>query len=443
MCSPSLGGLLLAAKLVNLYCRAARLLCTTRRQDVRQYAPLSWRASNCTISQVMARSIHVACRKRTTRLARRGRWNCARIGLYCRFVVLVVIGLAPGCKTTHYKAAELPVELRAAPAPASTGVNLERMAGAGVGTSQIGPGDLVQITIVSGSGEERIAPIPARVAQDGTVMVPLIGAVPVGGVEPVLAEQRIAAAAVERGIYRQPYVTLTVTDPAVNRITVLGAVAKPGVVELPRGSCDLASAIAAAGGLAKDASTRIEILRRGERSFLADDANSPSADAADGIALASYNEPSGAAVAPDVSQIDLAQAGPAMSQNRRLDDRDVVMVMPQEKQVIHVTGLVTKPNQFELPRDKDIRVLDALAMAGGTSSPVADKVFVIRQVPNGGQPAVVKVSISKAKRQGEENMLLTAGDLVSVESTPATMTVDALTKFFRIAFGLNGSVAAF
>lgn len=391
----------------------------------------------------MTRSIHVACRAGPTRLAWRGRSRCARTIASCRLVTLLAIAAATGCKTTHYKAAELPVELRAAPAPVSTGVNLERMAGAGVGTSQIGPGDLVLITIVSGSGEERIAPMPARVAQDGTVMVPLIGAVPVGGVEPVVAEQRIAAAAIERGIYRQPYVTLTVTEPAVNRITVLGAVAKPGVVELPRGSCDLASAIAAAGGLAKDASTRIEILHRGERSFLADDANAPITDPTSGVALAGYNEPTNAVDTPDVSRIDLAQAGPAMSQNRRLDDRDVVMVMPQEKQVIHVTGLVTKPNQFELPRDKDIRLLDALAMAGGTSSLVADKVFVIRQVPNGAQPAVIKISISKAKRQGEENLLLSAGDLVSVESTPATMTVDVLTKFIRIAFGLNGSVAAF
>jgi polysaccharide export outer membrane protein len=352
-----------------------------------------------------------------------------------------MLGWTAGCKTANYKAAELPLELRATPAPASSGINLERMVGAGVGTSQIGPGDLVQITIVSGSGEERVAPIPARVAQDGTVMVPLIGSVPVGGVEPVAAEQRIAAAAIERGIYRQPYVTLTVTEPAVNRVTVLGAVGKPGVVELPRGSCDLASAIAAAGGLAKNASTRIEILHRGERSFLADAANQPNGAAENSVTLASFDAASGASDKQDVSRIDLAQAGPAVQQNRRLDDRDVVMVMPEETHVIHVTGLVKKPNQLELPRDKDIRVLDAIAMAGGVASPVADKVFVIRQVPNDSQPAVIKVSIAKAKRLGDENLLLAAGDLVSVESTPATMTVDTVSKFFRIALG--GSLTAF
>jgi polysaccharide export outer membrane protein len=296
--------------------------------------------------------------------------------------------------------------------------------GGGVGTSQIGPGDLVEITIVSGSGEERVLPVPARVAQDGTVMVPLIGSVPVGGVEPVAAEQRIAAAAIERGIYRQPYVTLTVKEPAVNRVTVLGAVAKPGVVELPRGACDLASAIAAAGGLAKDASTRIEILHRGTRTFLAENGkpagDSPDVNTTEGVTLASYNEQS-VAGPPDLARIDLAQAGPMASQNRRLDDRD----------------------QFELPHDKDIRVLDALAMAGGVTSPVADKVYVIRQVPGGGKPAVIRVSVAKAKRSGEENMLLAAGDLVSVENTVATVTVDTVGKFFRVALGLNGSVTAF
>jgi polysaccharide export outer membrane protein len=389
----------------------------------------------------MPHRIDLARQLLTARLPRRER-RCYACRVGCGTLIgLAIVATTVGCKTANYTAAELPVELRAAPAPASTGINLERMVGAGAGTSQIGPGDLVQITIVSGSGEERVAPIPARVAQDGTVMVPLIGAVPVSGVEPVAAEQRIAAAAIERGIYRQPYVTLTVSEPAVNRVTVLGAVAKPGVVELPRGSCDLASAIAAAGGLAKNASTRIEILHRGERSFFADGTIQPNHEPANEVTLASYTALEVESADQDVSRIDLAQVGPMASQNRRLDDRDVVMVMPEETQVIHVTGLVKKPNQFELPRDKNIRVLDAIAMAGGTASPVADKVFVIRQVPNDSQPAVIKVSITGAKRHGAENMLLAAGDLVSVESTPATMTVDMIGKFFRIALG--GSLTAF
>jgi polysaccharide biosynthesis/export protein len=366
-------------------------------------------------------------------------------------VVLALSCIAPalsGCQTANYSANRLPQELLVAAAPAETGINLERMGAAGVGTSQIGTGDLVQITIVSGSGDERVTPVPARVAADGTVLVPLIGAVPVGGLEPVAAEQRIAHAAIERGIYRQPYVTLEVAEPAVNRVTVLGAVAKPGVVELPRGSCDLASALAGAGGLSKDAGTQVEILHHNASPFLAGAPAEP-ATGDKQIRLAAHTEAFGAPPIafqppppPRMSRIDLAQTGPATHENRRLDDRDVVMVLPEEKRVIHVTGLVRKPDQFAVPINEDVRVLDAIAMAGGTTSPVADKVFVIRQLPEMPEPVVIKVSIAGAKRDGNENLRLATGDLVSVESTASTLMLESVSKFFRMAIGVNGRLTA-
>jgi hypothetical protein len=207
-----------------------------------------------------------------------------RLAISCLLVSLA------GCRTAHYSAKHLPQELHVPPAPLETGINLERMGGAGVGTSQIGIGDLVEITIVSGSGDERVMPVPARVAADGTVLVPLIGAVPIVGLEPPGAEQRIAHTAIERGIYRQPYVTLEVTEPAVNRVTVLGAVGKPGVVELPRGSCDLASALAAAGGLSKDAGTQIEILHHNSSPFLAESPGGPPGSNDQQVRLAAHTD---------------------------------------------------------------------------------------------------------------------------------------------------------
>jgi polysaccharide export outer membrane protein len=142
----------------------------------------------------------------------------------------------------------------------------------------------------------------------------------------------------------------------------------------------------------------------------------------------------------DMTRIDVAQASSGGPQNCKLNDSDVIMVLPKESQVIHVTGLVKKPDQFEVEQDKQIRVLDAIAMAGGTTSVVADKVFVIRQLPNMPQPAVIKISMARAKQNGNENLLLAPGDLVSVESTPATMTLETVSKFFRIALG--GSLTA-
>lgn len=351
---------------------------------------------------------------------------------------------AAGCRTVDYTARNMPDALRVSPAPSVRGINLAQLGGSGGGSSLIGPGDLVEVTIASGRSEERPEPLPARVTRDGAIMVPTVGVVSVGGMEPPEAEQQIAAAAVERGIYRQPSVTLRVTEKSVNHVSVLGAVAKPGVVELPRGASDLVSALAAAGGLTEDASTSVDVLRHDSGpTFLAGEPIVAGPRAPDGVRTASYDAAEPPLPNPQTTRIDLAQAVAVPRGSNNLSDRDVVMVLPKEKQVIHVTGLVHRPDQFEITADQDIHVLDAIAMAGGTKLPIADKVFVIRRLPDRPEPAVIKVSIARAKRDGRENLRLAPGDLVSVEATVATMVVDTATNFFRVAVGLSGNVATF
>jgi polysaccharide biosynthesis/export protein len=383
-------------------------------------------------------------------------------------IALLTIVVTTGCRTANYTAASLPDPLRVPPMSTASEINLTRMSGGGTGTSQLGPGDLVEITIVSGTGDEEVKPCPARVSSDGTVAVPIIGAVAVGGLEPFAAEQQIAAAAMERGIYRRPYVTLSVTQQAMNRVTVMGAVEKPGVVELPRGASDLLGALAAAGGIKVEASLQVDVLRHSSDPHLANDSQPPNqttSTSAYSVQPASYSGPIRSPFGPpglmpppgtplpsattslpqnpQATRIDLAQADRPAAGNYQLGDRDVVMVHPKEKRVIHVTGLVTKPDQYEIPYDKDVRVLDAIAMAGGIKSPLADKVFVIRQFPAMPEPAVIKLSIAGAKRNGDTNLRLASGDLVSVEATPMTMISDAATNFFRVAVGLSGSIVTF
>lgn len=363
-----------------------------------------------------------------------------------------------GCQTVDYRAADLPAALRATPVTDSQTLDLSRLAGPGLGTSRIAPGDLVEMTINSGRGEEMTEPIPARVSANGQLSVPLVGPVAISGLEPFEAEEKIAAAAVDRDLYRQPVVTLRVTERAVNRVTVLGAVTEPGAHELPRGSSDLANALAAAGGLTEEAGTKVDVLRHDSPTFLANnsDAGATGQPSADGVTPVSYNFPAPpmgdesrlaanweSPSPPRSIRIDLAQAQPAPSTNYELSDRDVVMVLPQEKRYFHVTGLVHKPDQFELLREQDVTVLDAIAMAGGTSSPVADKVYVIRRLPDMPEPAVIKVSLASAKRKGAENLRLAPGDLVSVETTIATTTVDTVTNLFRMTFGFGGNLVTF
>ncbi len=282
------------------------------------------------------------------------------------------------------------------------------------------------MTIASGRNDEEPTPAVVRVSDAGAVDVPMVGPVQVGGLEAYDASQRIADAAIQRGIFRQPHVMLEIKTKAVNRITVMGAVKKPGTHELPRASSDLAAALAAAGGLTDEAGTVVEIIRQ------------PSLGA---IQPASYDPQGTDQLAPQTFRVDLA--APGGLGDYRLSDRDMVMAPPRDKEMLFVTGLATKPGQYEMPSNREVRLLDAVAMAGGSASPVADKILVIRRVPGRPEPISIGASLSAAKRNGRENLVLGAGDVVSIEQTPATAVADAFLKLFRVSVGVASRTAAF
>jgi polysaccharide export outer membrane protein len=241
------------------------------------------------------------------------------------------------------------------------------------------------------------------------------------------AEQTIAAQSQARGIFRSPCITVTMKQPRMNKITVLGAVAEPGVQHVPRMSSTLLAALVAAGGLSKEAGPEVEIRRSKTPG------TKPYGRPAGGEAShAGYEEPL-ASPAGATFRVNLATAARDRKTPHRLEDGDVVHVLKRDVPPVSVIGLVQKPGEFEYPANRPFYFLDALALAGGISSPVADKVLVIRRATGQKAPANIEVSIQSAKRGGE-NIELQPGDTVSVERTPATVVVDTLQTFFRVGF---------
>jgi polysaccharide biosynthesis/export protein len=354
---------------------------------------------------------------------------------YAMSVLLVACAVA-GCQSGHYRAANLPIELRAPATEGAPNFSLAKMSSMVNGTSNLAAGDLLRVSVLSGL-EDEATDKPARIADDGTINVPLVGSVHIAGMDEQQAGEAVFKAAVERGIYRNPQVTVRVEQRAVNYVTVLGAVSEPGTHEVPRSSSNLMAAVAAAGGFSEDAGTEVEVLRRSNNIF----ASSSAANDAN-IQLASFTAPPLQSTETRSERIDLAMMD-AATHNLQIGDQDVVMVHPAKKRVIHVAGLVRKPDQFEMPKDQDLYVLDAIAMAGGKSSPVADKVFVIRRTDHTSEPKVIQVSINQAKVNGQENLRLAPGDLVSVEATAATSFVDAVGHVFRVTAGVGGNLLSF
>jgi polysaccharide export outer membrane protein len=375
----------------------------------------------------------------------------------CRAIQLLALALlCVGCRSAAFQANSLPQEFRARPNPGDVSMNMARMLGSGYDNALVGPDDLLEITVLTGRDDDKAEPVAVRVAKDGSVDISPIGPVQIGNLDPIDASQRIASVAVERGIYVQPTVTVEFKKKAVNHITVLGAVKEPGLIEVPRNSCDVVSAIALAGGVTEEAGTEVEVVRQqmaisDHTRFAANEAlEKPESLAGyEGVELAAYStldESAKTAMAapgpggPLTQHINLADvAGRPGLADYRLQDRDVVMVTPRPKRTIHVGGLVREPGQFELSHTEDVRLLDAIALAGGSSSIVADKIFVIRPVKGRPQPLVIQASMQRAKHNGQENLILAEGDMVSIEQTPATAVFDSLTKLFHLTVGVTGT----
>jgi polysaccharide export outer membrane protein len=359
-------------------------------------------------------------------------------GLAAAFYLLVVMGCSGGLT---FNAALLPDEFRVPPAPSLRGINLARLAAPRAASSRIGAGDLLDLTIATGYESDSVHTVLLRVDDRGSIQVPLIGGVPVGGLDPAEAEQLVAAQAVERSVYRQPTVTLSIRRKRSSAITVLGAVESPGTFDLPEGSSDVLGALAAAGGLTEDASVEVDIVRNSAPSAIGPGPPVPQGNGTPTGSLAAYALPSPTSAAPGALRVNLAEIAQYPPSDYRLQDGDVLMVYPEQPRFVHVLGLVRKPGQFEIPPGKDIYLLDALALAGGRTMEVADKVRVIRRVPGEPEPVVIRVSVREAKRSADVNLRLAPGDLVSVEETPATFVLDLFRSFIR--FGFSASTPLF
>lgn len=354
-------------------------------------------------------------------------------------VLLVAVSLmSMGCTTTNkYYAATLPPELQAPPVASSSTVDLSNLALQTGGEELIGPDDVLEINISAGLSTHDTVLWLVRVDRNGLVHLPDIGSVQLGGMDEQTAEQAVKTACMQRQLFRNPHVTVSPKQRPKNRVFVLGAVQKPGRYELPRRSSDLLAALVAAGGLAENAGTNVEIRNPGAGETGSGSGSAPIAgEARGGLQTIGHAVPASSAAGPQILQIDLVSATQSPGKGYFVADGGIVVVEKRDPTPIKVLGLVQRPGIFEFPLNQELRVLDAIAQAGGVSSPLADKVYVIRRLSPAEEPVVIELSVSNAKTDGISNLRLAPGDTVSVEQTPATMFLDTL-KIIRFGIGAS------
>jgi polysaccharide export outer membrane protein len=355
-------------------------------------------------------------------------WGC---------VLLTAVCLGPvGCVSNDvYLAHELPAGLQAAQIENPKTLELIRLASGTYNNDLIDVDDVLEISILAGLNPRDNPPtMQPRVTRNGNISLPDVGEVPVAGLDLQSAESAIATACVQRQIYRRPHVTVSMRRQATNRVMVAGAVKNQNYYNLPRGSSDLLSALVAAGGLADDAGTIVEVRNPGG-TVAPPDRIAQSIGPSGELIPAGHSQtiPTANRSGPSTFRIDLVSATKRGQAAAQLPDGAIVTVERRDPESIQVLGLVHKPGEIKYPIGTELRLLDAISQAGWTSNQGANKVYVIRHAP---QQVVIQASLREAKRNPAENIRLAPGDVVSVEQTPATVLIDTL-HLIRFAVGTS------
>jgi polysaccharide export outer membrane protein len=207
---------------------------------------------------------------------------------------------------------------------------------------RIGKGDVVSVRVFRESNLDT----KLRVLDSGTIALPLIGQIEIAGLSTSEAAQAIALRYSVDGYLNKPQVSVLIEESAAQQIAVLGEVGRPGTVLLSSGR-SLLDVLAEAGGLLKTADRHVTIRRH---------------DGSHVTVLVSNESESNIALGE-------AMVGPG----------DTVLV--PRAGIVYVLGDVGRPGGYLMQDDSRLTLMQALALAAGTTRTAASHgAHILRKV---------------------------------------------------------------
>ena len=255
----------------------------------------------------------------------------------------------------------------------------------------LGSGDQVAVFAVDA---EELSGKVFRIDSGGYVSVPLAGSIEASG----LSTPELEVALTERlkKYIREPLVRVTVTETRSQPVSILGAVAVPGVHQL-QSDTTLVDILSEAGGLTKDAGYQIKITRRAEWGLIP--LSNARMDATQKYSTAEVN-------AKDLSE------GNTPTNNILILPNDVITV--PKASLVYVIGHVKRAGGFTMGDRSSISVLQALALAEGPdSTALLSKARVLREGP-GASREQIPVNLSSLLVGGSADMPLLPNDVLFV-----------------------------
>lgn len=427
---------------------------------------------------------------------------------FCLFLTLLLSIYLVGCsdKVSLPSVSQL-VEFENA-GPAHPIVDMGRLVRAeiGGGAYRIVPDDVLELTmptilriVTAESPEvpEQVTPYVCRISERGTITLPVVGEIEVGEKSLAEIESAIIDMYYPRYAVTRPSVFARVLEYKTAKVSITGAVKKPGLYELRSDKKSLVSLLMEAGGIIDEGAALIRIIRPEE--IVPDDAETLKEAIGDTleqmlrliterahkqaievvVAPAIYPKHNEIEVQPAFEQIappsiegrfimkqnsssdEVLEKSPELRRKAKsgkpqkpksivlpvkgynipfadvaLQDGDSVVVERLEQPLITVIGLVNKPGNFLYPPDVQYNLMQVLGFAGDLNLAAEPHyATVYRLKPDGGIVSVVFKIIDGSKLTEASSTLIKPGDIIAVEQTPRTRTKLFLDRVFRINLG--------
>jgi protein involved in polysaccharide export with SLBB domain len=279
------------------------------------------------------------------------------------------------------------------------------------GPYRVVPGDLLAIELppevdvdqAKAEGAPPSVAFKCRVRDDGTVLLPMIGAREVKGRTTAEVEELLAGAFVDPArLNERPNVVVTVAEHSTRSVVVVGAVNQPGVHELRSDRMTVVGALMEAGGIKADRGARsIRVLGEG-------------------------------AAARELG----VRLGEVLIEDVALVGGETIVVEPAPDRSFSVIGLVKKTGVFQYPAPRRYNLMQALATAGGVDENAAPRYATIYRVKADGTVVGATFKIDGTSLEDASNVVIKDGDVIAVDHTQGSW----LRAFFSQVFGFRASV---
>jgi len=265
---------------------------------------------------------------------------------------------------------------------------------------KLGPGDVVEIKVF---GIEDLD-LTLRVPESGTLDLPLAGRIGAGGKTTDEVREEIASVLAQRYM-KNPHVSVFIKEFASYRVSVVGAVTKPGTVILRKGGATIVDVLAEAGGLLDNAGNEVYVTTNSN----------------------------GAPLTRTVNLALLLEKG-KLDENVSVSPGDSVYV--PEGGYVFVTGHVRQPGSYELR--KNMTVLQAIGTAGDFTSTASHTVRLIRRTT--ANVEVQHVDVASVASGKSRDIALQPSDVLEAKGSAWKVPVYGTLDFIKGIFGVTTSV---